>query len=128
MRARVLVVDDDPNYLESVSELLETAGYDAITASTFEAGKRALTEQRPDLLLLDVRLGAYNGLQFISTGANTVPAILVTGYDDPVLRADAASFGARFLVKPVDPPTLLALIQQELEKSHLGDEEARPAG
>jgi two-component system response regulator GlrR len=128
MRARVLVVDDDPNYLDSISEFLEAAGYDPIAASTFEAGKRALAEQRPDLLLLDVRLGAYNGLQFISTGANTIPAILVTGFDDPVLRADAASFGARFLVKPVDPQMLLSVIQQELENSGLRNHEPRPAG
>jgi two-component system, response regulator PdtaR len=114
MPARLLIVDDDPNYLDSVSELLQSAGYETITAGSFHAGKRALAESNPDLLLLDVRLGEYNGLQFISTGENHVRAILVTGYDDPVLRADAASFGARFLLKPVDPAVLLGVIEEEL--------------
>ena len=115
MRRRVLIIDDDDQYLEGMSELLESAGYEAITAASFEAGKRAISERDPHLLIVDVRLGAYNGFQFISTGENRVRAILVTGFDDPVLRADAARFGAHFLVKPVDPAVLLSLIQQELD-------------
>ena len=119
MSTRVLVVDDDPLDLESISEVLLSAGYDVITAGSFEAGKRAIKERRPDLLILDVRLGAYNGLQFISTGEHRIRAILVTGFDDPVLRADAETFGARFLVKPVEPAMLLSVIRQELETGNV---------
>jgi len=43
----------------------------------------------------------------------------VTGFDDPLLRADAANFGARFLVKPVDPNALLSVIQQELDSAEV---------
>ena len=119
MRRRVLVVDDDDLYLESMKEVIETAGYEAMTASTFAEGKRAIKEQAPDLLILDVRLGAHNGFQFISMGDNKIKAILVTGYNDPVLRADAASFGARFLVKPVEPDVLISVIQEELDSVEL---------
>ncbi len=114
MRARILVVDDDEAYLAGVKEWLEGAGFEAIIANTFEAGKRALRDLSPDLLLVDVRLGAFNGFQLLSTGQVQIPAIVVTGFDDLVLRADADAFGATYVVKPVSPAALLELIEQRL--------------
>ena len=99
MRARVLVVDDDEVYLAGIKELLEGA---------------VLQDNAPDLMIIDVRLGAFNGLQLISTGEVRIPAVVVTGFDDPVLRADAQGFGASYLVKPVSPPALLSLIEAKL--------------
>src|SRR4051812_3430825 len=86
MRARVLIVDDDEVYLEGMKELLEDAGYDVLLASSFDGGKHELREHSPDLIIIDVRLGAFNGLQLISTGQVRIPAIVVTGFDDTVLR------------------------------------------
>jgi DNA-binding response OmpR family regulator len=112
----VLIVDDDQQYLDGVREWLDGAGYETIVASTFEEAKRAIETSAPHLVLLDIRLGAFNGLQLmISTGrVRRIPAIVITGFDDPVLRADAASFGARYLVKPVAPRLLLTNIQEIL--------------
>ncbi len=114
MRARVLVVDDDEVYLDGMKELLEEAGYEVSLASTFEDGRLTLRDRTPDLLIIDVRLGAFNGLQLISTGQVQIPAIVVTGFDDTVLRADAGGFGASYLVKPIKPAALLALIRHKL--------------
>lgn len=114
MRARVLIVDDDEAYLEGMKELLEDAGYDVSLASSFDAGKHELRDHTPDLLIIDVRLGAFNGLQLISTGQVHIPSIVVTGFDDTVLRADAGGFGASYLVKPIKPSALLALIEERL--------------
>lgn len=114
MPARILIVDDDESYLAGVKEWLDTAGYDTIVANTYEDGKRAIADSSPHLVIIDIRLGAFNGLQLISTGNMKVPAIVVTGFEDPVLRADAAAFGASYLVKPVVPSILLAMIQQQL--------------
>jgi two-component system, NtrC family, response regulator HydG len=114
MRARVLIVDDDEVYLEGMKELLEESGYMVDLASSFDGGKQRLREHSPDLLIIDVRLGAFNGLQLISTGRVRIPAIVVTGFDDSVLRADADGFGASYVVKPIKPSALLALIQQKL--------------
>jgi len=75
MRRRVLIVDDDDRYLEGMRELLESAGYEAITAASFEAGKRAISDRQPHLLILDVQLGPHNGFQFISTGEHKIRAI-----------------------------------------------------
>jgi two-component system response regulator AtoC len=114
MRARVLIVDDDEVYLDGMKELLEEAGYEVFLASSFEDGRQRLRDHSPDLLIIDVRLGAFNGLQLISTGQVRIPAIVVTGFDDTVLRADADGFGASYVVKPIKPSTLLDLIRQKL--------------
>jgi DNA-binding response OmpR family regulator len=114
MRARILIVDDDQVYLAGMKELLEDAGYEVFLAGSFEEGKDVLRDRRPDLLIVDVRLGAFNGLQLLSTGQVQIPAIVVTGFDDTVLRADANIFGASYLVKPISPADLIALIDRKL--------------
>ena len=121
MRARVLIVDDDEVYLEGMKELLEEAGYEVLLASSFDDGKHELREHSPDLLIIDVRLGAFNGLQLISTGEVRIPAIVVTGFDDRVLRADAGGFGASYVVKPIAPAALLALIEKKLSSDDHSD-------
>lgn len=121
MRSRILVVDDNQTYLAGIKELLEEAGYDTFVATTFEDGKVELRDREPDLLILDVRLGAFNGLQLISAGRVGIPAIVVTGFDDPVLRADASEFGATYMVKPVPPAALLELIDQKLKSAGAPD-------
>jgi DNA-binding response OmpR family regulator len=120
MSARILVVDDNEDYLAMTKALLDRAGYETVVASSFEGGKRELQDRAPDLLILDVRLGAFNGLQLISTGQVQIPTIVVTGFDDPVLRADAHGFGASYLVKPVSPAALLAVIAAQLPSDLAG--------
>jgi histidine kinase len=117
MRARVLIVDDDEVYLDGMKELLEEAGYEVFLATSYEDGRLKLRDRAPDLLIIDVRIGAFNGLQLISTGQVRIPAIVVTGFDDTVLRADADGFGASYVVKPIKPAALLALIQQKLSSN-----------
>jgi DNA-binding response OmpR family regulator len=117
MRARILIVDDDQVYLAGMKELLEDAGYEVFLAGSFEEGKHVLRDRAPHLLIVDVRLGAFNGLQLLSTGQVQIPAIVVTGFDDTVLRADANVFGASYVVKPISPAALLALIDRKLAVS-----------
>ncbi len=119
-RFTVLVVDDDEATSSGLKMLLERAGYQTLVARSFHDGKQALRDQRPDLLLADVRLGEFNGLQLIATDPGSTPAIVVTAYDDFVLQAEAHRLGAEYLVKPITPATLLELIQQKLFGSQPG--------
>lgn len=114
MHARILLVDDDITYLMVTKDLLERGGHQVLVASTFEEGRRVLRDDNPDLLIADVRLGAFNGLQLIATGPARIPAIVVSGFDDSVLQAEARAFGAEYLVKPVTAASLLSLIEQKL--------------
>ena len=93
---------------------LELCGYEPLLARTFEEGQRLCRDDAPDLLIADVRLGPFNGLQLLAMGQVRIPTIVVSGFDDPVLHADARGFGADYLVKPVQPATLLALIERKL--------------
>jgi len=60
MSQKVLIVDDDEPTRAGLAMLVMDAGYRAITASTVPAGIKLLTDERPDLLLVDIRLEEYN--------------------------------------------------------------------
>ena len=112
--ATILIVDDHRVTRLGLAEMLGQAGYDVVTAGTFQEARRILTEAPPDLLIADVRLGSFNGLQLVISGNNRVPAIVITGYADAVLEAEARRGGAEYLVKPFDPERLLTLIRHKL--------------
>ena len=114
IRRRVLIIEDDDATRSGLERLIRNAGYETIVASTFEEGVRALREANPDLLIADVRLGEYNGLQLVATRKLPIPSIVITGFYDPVLEADARKLGADYLVKPVKPREVIDLIQQRL--------------
>jgi len=114
MASRILVVDDDRDTREMVSVILTDAGYETVTAGTLQAGIDALADTHFDLLITDVRLHGYNGLQLIATAPTSIPAIVVTGYRDRGIEAEARSMGAEFLVKPVPPLNLLLAVRETL--------------
>jgi FixJ family two-component response regulator len=112
--SRVLIVDDDASTRIGLSELLSEAGYEVRALGTFEEGLRALRTDPPDLLIADVRLGAFNGLQLLVSTSRSIPAIVITGFADPVLEADARQHGADYLLKPFAPDLLLQLVRRRL--------------
>jgi DNA-binding response OmpR family regulator len=111
---RVLIVDDDAATRVGLAELLTAAGYEARAVGTFEEGLKALRIDPPDLLIADVRLGAFNGLQLLVSSPRRIPAIVITGFADPVLESDARQHGAEYLLKPVAPAVLLELVRRKL--------------
>lgn len=112
--ATILIVDDHHVTRLGLAEMLGEAGYDVVTAATFQEARRILRESPPDLLIADVRLGSFNGLQLVISGQQRIPAIVITGYADAVLEAEARRGGAEYLVKPFDPERLLTLIRSKL--------------
>ncbi len=111
---RVLIVEDNDATLAGLSELLKRAGYNTYATRSFEEGARTMREEAPDVLLADIRLGPFNGLQLLVTSPKRVPTIIMTGYPDPVLEADAVHLGAKFILKPVAPAALLAMVESQL--------------
>lgn len=109
----VLIAEDDLATLNGLAGYLRNAGFSVIPLPTFGEAHRILPFARPDVMVADVRLGEYNGLQLAvhARTLNPTPAIIVTsGYDDPVLKAEAERLGATFLLKPFEPSRLLDLI------------------
>ena len=120
MPSKVLIVDDDKTTREGLAEFLEEAGYEAVAVGTFEEATRVLRTTPPDLLIADVRLGPFNGLQLVISSPQPVPAIIITGFADPVLEADARRRGADYVLKPVSPARLLDLVAHKLSASRPG--------
>jgi DNA-binding response OmpR family regulator len=111
----VLVVDDEPNIVRTVSDRLKMNGYRVITATDGqEAIERAL-EEKPDLILLDVlmpRLDGHAALERLRQMEETrsTPVIMLTALDQTQHVARASSMGiADYVVKPFD---LLVLLQK----------------
>ena len=115
MASKILIVEDDSTNRTGLVQLLRGAGYDAIAAATFEQGRQLLTTENPDLLITDVRLESFNGLQLIITRLHSVPTIVITGFADRILETEAKHLGADYLVKPFSPSALLTLIAEKLK-------------
>ena len=91
------------------------AGFVALPAGSLPEATAVLERDAPDLIITDIRLQGYNGLQILAMGSRPIPAIVVTGYPDRSIEADARKMGAEFLLKPISPASLLTLVQQKLD-------------
>ena len=102
---QIVVVDDDPDVLATLVNVLKTWGYDLVSFTRFEDARAFLSEKAADILIVDVRLGTYNGLQLVHLARQNHPEMMVvavSGYDDPVLRAAAEDAGAAYFLKPIE--------------------------
>jgi PAS domain S-box-containing protein len=113
-RARVLLVDDEEDEFILTRDLLRRAGgpgYSLQWAKTFEAGLEMLGDDLVTVCLVDYRLGARTGLDFVREAqamASEVPLILMTGRGDRAVDADAIEAGAAdYLDKSELTPALL---------------------
>lgn len=111
---RILIVEDDDSAREGLTALLEAAGYVVLSAGTFEEGRELLAAAAPDLLIADVRLGRYNGLQLVAMAPRAVSSIAVSGFPDPALKAEALKLGAHYITKPIFPDAFLALVEDTI--------------
>lgn len=114
-RGPVVIVDDDVSCLAAVEQIVRHWGHDTLTFRSFEDARAYLASATPAVVIVDVRLGNYNGLQLIHFSQERSPAtqwLVVSGFDDPVLRQEATKLGALFLTKPLD----LARLKEHLER------------
>jgi CheY-like chemotaxis protein len=114
---RILVLDDDEHALAGLVELLRDAGHLVTGAATYDAAKRLLSLSSYDLLIADVRLRGYNGIDLVRQTTLDHPdmaTIIITGYDEPMLELEAGRYGARFVRKPIQPGPFLELVAESL--------------
>ena len=112
---RILIVDDDEPLLRALEMTLSGRGKEVEAHSTFESARRALKARVFDALITDVRLGAFNGLQLAVIARDEQPQIRIivfSGFEDPVLQAEAKAVGADYLVKPVTGAELCRLLDE----------------
>ncbi|MGH7385664.1 MAG: response regulator [Candidatus Rokuibacteriota bacterium] len=120
MPRRVLVVDDEADFLATYERLLRRQGYEVVTATSRGAALAALASERPHLLISDLRLPDGDGLDVVRAARGApepLPAIVVTGYpSDETRRAALAAGATTFLAKPFAAAKLLAAIQSSLDQ------------
>jgi two-component system response regulator PilR (NtrC family) len=119
-------VDDDANIRETISLILEQKGYSTDTA---ENGKEAMEKAKNkyfNLALLDIKLPDMEGTKLLTMIHETQPRmmkIMVTGYPSLENAVAALNLGAdSYVMKPIDPEKLLAVIEEKLEEQNQADQ------
>ncbi len=103
---KILVIDDDSGIRSLIRDFLDKKGYNVITASSAEEGLEKFKQERPILILLDIKLPGMDGvvtLKRIREIDEKVGVIMVTGVEDDEVLKEARSLGAyEYIVKPFD--------------------------
>jgi DNA-binding response OmpR family regulator len=124
--AKILVVDDDPDFVNLTRRILQSKNYEVLTASDGEKALAAMRKKRPDLVLLDIMM-AYilDGLDVSREMAEDaelkeIPVIMVTSLGSArtqiSLPSDEYIPVEDWIQKPIDPDQLLARIEAALKK------------
>jgi len=116
----ILIVEDDTNICETLSTILQQNGYTTDTAKT---GQEALQKSKAkffNLALFDIKLPDMEGTELLTTMHKDLPKmmkIMITGYPSLENAVEALNLGAdAYIIKPVKPEKLLALIEEKLEE------------
>lgn len=117
----ILLVDDDRLVLSTLSRGLAGAGFNVATAESVDDAEAILASgERPDMVIMDVRMPGRSGLELAERLRllDHVPFMLLTAYNDHEIVEQAAACGALgYLVKPVDTPQLVPAIMAALARA-----------
>ena len=124
MKETILIIEDEKDILELLSGLLESEGYNIITASNGRDGLQNFQEHNPDLVLTDVRMPIMDGIEVlreIKAKESDTEVIILTGHSDETTAIDCLRLGAYdYYCKPLeDIDVLLAAVERVLEKRNL---------
>jgi len=127
-RQVVLVVDDDPAVLDTVSDALSVAGFTAIRATNGVAALEVTRSARPDLVILDVSMPQVDGfavLERLRRAGNEVPIIVLTARHDRDDRVRGLRLGADdYVTKPFGLEELLLRVRAVLRRTTGSDDAA----
>ena len=117
---KILVVEDNENNMYLITFILQKAGYEIAKAETGEKGVKLAASEKPDLILMDVKLPGIDGLEATkrirkSKAGGKVPIIALTSY---AMTGDREKFLAggcsAYIEKPINPDTILSQIKKFL--------------
>ena len=121
--ARLLVIDDEPNLQYSLVKSLSSETLEVATAGTARLGIEAVRQQRPDVVILDVRLPDLTGIEAFDEIRRIdprLPVIIITAFSTADTAIEAMKRGAfEYLLKPVDFHELRQLVNKAIELSRL---------
>jgi DNA-binding NtrC family response regulator len=127
--AKILIVDDEEHIRFLYSEELTEAGYEVITADSGYRLMERIEEEKPDLIVLDIKMVDYNGLDLLQDIRNKfydMPVVLCTAYD--TFKEDMKSIAADFyVIKSFDLTELKNKIAMALEAGTKPEKPEKPA-
>ena len=127
-KAKILIVDDDIDFVESTRTILESKPYEVIVAQEGEEALRKAKDEKPDLILLDVIMPVKDGFSAAEqlkkdAELSKIPLVMLTGFSSrrqessiPVSRGFTLE-AEEYLEKPVTPENLLATIEKCLKEA-----------
>ena len=132
MRARVLVVDDDPGVRYTVREILDSAGLDVEDVDRGEAALERVRASHFDLVITDLRMPGMDGLgllRALQREPRPPRVILITAHGSERVAVDAMKAGAwDYFHKPFELEELLAVVERAVETVRLAAENERLSG
>ena len=129
-KAKILIVDDDADFVESTRIVLESKPYEVIVAVNGDDALRKASAEKPDLILLDIIMPVKDGFtaaEQLKKDPNLakIPVLMLTSYSTKgsgteIPRGSGYSLDTEdYIEKPVTPQNLLAVIEKHLKKAGL---------
>ena len=126
MGRRILIVDDEESIRQSLSAALEDEGFQTSVAKDGKEALRIVSEESPDLVLLDIWMGRMDGLETLKKlkeDLPSLPVIMISGHGTIETAVRATKLGAYdFIEKPLSLDKVLLTIDHALKASQLEEE------
>jgi two-component system, OmpR family, alkaline phosphatase synthesis response regulator PhoP len=127
---RILIVDDDPDFIEVTSRILKTRPYEITSACNGEEGVQKIREQRPDLILLDIMMPKKDGYLVADeisrdSSLSKIPIIAITGFVD--YTGQPFSFKvSEYLQKNTKPDELHKIVEKHIKRLGFFADQPKP--
>jgi two-component system nitrogen regulation response regulator NtrX len=119
MKARILVVDDEPAIRDTMRMILEYDGYEVIVAGSGPEGLATVEKEGPDLVFLDIKMPGLDGLEVLSRLRGlyeALPVVIISAHGTTATALEAGRLGAfRFIEKPLSKDYVLDAVREGLE-------------
>ena len=126
VKPRILVIDDEGAIRDSLRMILEYEDYQFVGAATGQEGIAAVQRERPDLVLLDIKMPGMDGLEVLRklhALDETLPVVMISGHGTTATAVEAIRSGAvDFLDKPLSSERVIVTLQNALKQSELRSE------
>ena len=122
-RIKVLIIDDDPEIIWILTEALQEEGYHILSADCGKSGLKIAKAEKPELVLLDIKMPDMNGLEVlekVKDHSKATAVIMLSAHGETKMVVQAMQYGATdFVTKPFDKDELLITINKVLERREL---------